>query len=35
MKELEDQEGLSEKISESPLVPDGMEPDSRILILPC
>ena len=34
MKELEDQEGLSEKNSESPLVPDGMEPDSRILILP-
>jgi DNA-binding transcriptional ArsR family regulator len=34
MKGLEDQEGLSEKISEPPLEPDGMEQDSRVLILP-
>ena len=34
MKELEDQEGLSEKNSELPLAPEGMEQDSRILVLP-
>jgi len=34
MKELEDQEGLSEKNSELPLAPEGMEQDNRILVLP-
>ena len=34
MKGLEDQEGISDKIGESPLAPDGMEQDSRVLVLP-
>lgn len=34
MKGLEDQNGLSEKIGEPPLAPEGMEQDSRVLVLP-
>lgn len=34
MKGLEDQEGLTEKNSEPTLAPDGIEQDSRILVLP-
>lgn len=34
MKGLEDQDGLSEKIDELPLAPEGMEQECRVLVLP-